>query len=417
MLRAEADDAWLDELVELARLSGGGGAIVLVVCDDEWQMGRLLRRWAELDRGRMSVATSLDMGDQRDVLLHVDPRMFGGLNLRRDLVAREGRLVAVWCSERDASALARQAPDFFDWISHRVDVGAALPDWLGATVRRLWPSRVGALAPGFDPSWLTTIVPSTEVVEWAAGDELPEPSMRRWLVMTIDDEEGPAMALARTLADEREDHCFRGVFFRGTLPADDLRALSPPLSLARASELLSPRFGPSAASVAALVGLEPDYVQALAVAEIFAPLGREPLSTADIEDSLYDLEPDEILDVCRFDGAAPSCLDRVVPPTVSFGEASTPTWAERWVRDVLAGADPSEGLEGEALAASTEYFPELEKTALVVAIDALERRGRFAEASDIIENRLLPLLQQRGEREALARERSRLARLRAASHT
>lgn len=43
------------------------------------------------------------------------------LNAQRPRFAEGGLKVILWCSAETSAGLAREAPDFFDWISHRVE--------------------------------------------------------------------------------------------------------------------------------------------------------------------------------------------------------------------------------------------------------------------------------------------------------
>ncbi|HSN97990.1 MAG TPA: tetratricopeptide repeat protein [Candidatus Nanopelagicales bacterium] len=50
----------------------------------------------------------------------------GWLNLQRPIFAERALKVVLWCDEETSAGLARKAPDFFDWIGHRVECPAGV---------------------------------------------------------------------------------------------------------------------------------------------------------------------------------------------------------------------------------------------------------------------------------------------------
>ncbi len=57
------------------------------------------------------------------------------LNAGRPLVADRDLKLVLWCSEETTLALSRQAPDFYDWISHVVELPKTVPGFVVAGLR------------------------------------------------------------------------------------------------------------------------------------------------------------------------------------------------------------------------------------------------------------------------------------------
>lgn len=66
------------------------------------------------------------------------------LNINRPIFAARALRVVLWCDAETSKALARQATDFFDWISHRVECPPGVPAFAVAGLR----SALLARAPG-----------------------------------------------------------------------------------------------------------------------------------------------------------------------------------------------------------------------------------------------------------------------------
>lgn len=141
---------WLDRLVVAIELSAGG---VLTLVDNA-APARL--REAYLQLRALDPRTELivdvrglaELPPGSTVILAITPQIarhdLDWLNLNRPVLSERGHRVALWCEDGAAGPLARGAPDFFDWISVRVDCPPA-PAALAVTDVR---AAIRARAPG-----------------------------------------------------------------------------------------------------------------------------------------------------------------------------------------------------------------------------------------------------------------------------
>ena len=110
--------------VELALHLATSGVIVLVARARDAHLPALLRA---LRRAHPAVAVCLSPAEldalppDAVVVYRPDPADADALNMGRPRFARDRWRVALWCAEATTVALARGAPDLFDWISHRVE--------------------------------------------------------------------------------------------------------------------------------------------------------------------------------------------------------------------------------------------------------------------------------------------------------
>lgn len=84
------------------------------------------------------------------------------LNLNRPVVSDLRLSVVLWCEDGAAASLARRAPDFFDWISARVDCPSAPAAHAVADVKRAIRARASGIAwdgPGLEET-LAAVRPS-----------------------------------------------------------------------------------------------------------------------------------------------------------------------------------------------------------------------------------------------------------------
>lgn len=114
---------WLAR-VELALRLASAGVIVLVDGARDAHLPALLRA---LSRARPDVAVCLSPGELDAqppgawIVYRPAPRDAEALNMGRPRFARDRWRVVLWCDAEASATLARGAPDFFDWISHRVE--------------------------------------------------------------------------------------------------------------------------------------------------------------------------------------------------------------------------------------------------------------------------------------------------------
>lgn len=122
---------WLDKLVVAIELSAQG-VLTLV---DHAAPARLREAYLRL-RARdpatdviVDVRRLAELPPGSTVILALTPPIPGDdldwLNLNRPVVSDRRHNVVLWCGHDMATVLARRAPDFFDWISARVDCPAA----------------------------------------------------------------------------------------------------------------------------------------------------------------------------------------------------------------------------------------------------------------------------------------------------
>ncbi|MFO0607137.1 MAG: hypothetical protein U0324_28505 [Polyangiales bacterium] len=73
------------------------------------------------------------------------------LNAARPLFSDRALKVVLWCSAETSAALARGAPDFFDWISHRVECPGGAPTFLLEGLRLAREAGAGGAVVVSDP--------------------------------------------------------------------------------------------------------------------------------------------------------------------------------------------------------------------------------------------------------------------------
>jgi tetratricopeptide (TPR) repeat protein len=143
---------WFDKLVVAIELSAQG---VLTLVDNA-ALTRLREAYLRL-RAR-DPATDLIVDVRRlaelppgtTVILVLKPPISGDdldwLNLNRPLVSDRRHNVVLWCEDDAAGILARGAPDFFDWISARVDCPPAPAAHAVADVKAAIRARASGIA-------------------------------------------------------------------------------------------------------------------------------------------------------------------------------------------------------------------------------------------------------------------------------
>jgi tetratricopeptide (TPR) repeat protein len=166
-----AEPHWFDKVVVAIDLSAHG-VLTLV---DHAAPSRLREAYLRL-RVR-DPATDLIVDVQRlaelppgiTVILAVTPSISSDaldwLNLNRPLVADRRLNIVLWCEDDAAAVLARGAPDFFDWISARVDCPPAPAAFAVADVKAAIRARAPGIAwagPGLEET-LTTVRPGRPI--------------------------------------------------------------------------------------------------------------------------------------------------------------------------------------------------------------------------------------------------------------
>jgi tetratricopeptide (TPR) repeat protein len=136
--------SWLARLSGILRLVRGGGVLVLVDRAQPARLGELVRSLlpAHPDLEVHTDAVRLARAEHGAVVVLIPaPEQATWLNLERPILAHRALRVILFSDAEGSTALARRAPDFFHWISHRLECpeGPPLPAVRGlrrAFVRR-----------------------------------------------------------------------------------------------------------------------------------------------------------------------------------------------------------------------------------------------------------------------------------------
>jgi hypothetical protein len=145
-----AQPHWLDRLVVAIELSAQG---VLTLVDNATP-ARLREAYLRLHTRDPATDVIVDVRRLAElppgttVILALKPPLGGDdldwINLNRPVVAERRHNIVLWCEDDAAAILARGAPDFFDWISARVDCPPAPAAHAVADVK----AAIRARAPG-----------------------------------------------------------------------------------------------------------------------------------------------------------------------------------------------------------------------------------------------------------------------------
>ena len=166
-----AQPRWLDKLVVAIELSAQG---VLTLVDNAAPT-RLREAYLRLHARDPATDVIVDVRRLAELppgttlILALKPPIGGDdldwLNLNRPLVSDRRYNVVLWCEDDAADALARGAPDFFDWISARVDCPPAPAAHAVADVKAAIRARACGIAwagPGFEET-LAAVRPGRKI--------------------------------------------------------------------------------------------------------------------------------------------------------------------------------------------------------------------------------------------------------------
>jgi tetratricopeptide (TPR) repeat protein len=134
---------WDERVARIVRLARAG---VMVLVDHAWdaRLPELLRAL----RGDSSVIVCtepdelFDLADGSTVVFVPLAEHAAALNAGRPRVAQRALKVVLWADRKVTVALARRAPDFFDWISHRVECPDGIPPHVVAGIETAERARV-----------------------------------------------------------------------------------------------------------------------------------------------------------------------------------------------------------------------------------------------------------------------------------
>jgi len=128
---SELEAPWLRHLQHLLALNLGLGVMILVQTDQDHLLAEVIRALSPSHPNLhvvTEVATLQAVPDDALIILSPNLEAAQWLNLQRPLFAQKRWKVVLWMSPADAIGLARSAPDFFDWISHRIEVPSPVSD-------------------------------------------------------------------------------------------------------------------------------------------------------------------------------------------------------------------------------------------------------------------------------------------------
>ncbi|HZF56212.1 MAG TPA: tetratricopeptide repeat protein [Polyangiaceae bacterium] len=133
---------WIEEIRQGLQLSPAG-VLILVDHAVPEKLGALVRALLA-DHPDLDVLTDVaelsQASDGAVVVFLPKASDAGWLNLNRPMFARKALKVVLFCEREVTEALSRQAPDFYDWISHRQECPA------GAAEHAIWGIRRALLA-------------------------------------------------------------------------------------------------------------------------------------------------------------------------------------------------------------------------------------------------------------------------------
>jgi tetratricopeptide (TPR) repeat protein len=133
---------WIEEIRQGLHLSPAG-VLILVDHAVPEKLGALVRALLA-DHPDLDVLTDVaelsQASDGAVVVFLPKASDAGWLNLNRPMFARKALKVVLFCEREVTEALSRQAPDFYDWISHRQECPA------GAAEHAIWGIRRALLA-------------------------------------------------------------------------------------------------------------------------------------------------------------------------------------------------------------------------------------------------------------------------------
>jgi tetratricopeptide (TPR) repeat protein len=125
---------------------GGRGLLVLLSGAADAQADALVALAAEADapngpapvvRVALGPSDLLAAPIGARVIVVQPERLAGWLNENRPVVTQRRLTVLLWCEAERVAALRRDAPDFLDWVSHRVEVPPTTPAYVAAAITRV----------------------------------------------------------------------------------------------------------------------------------------------------------------------------------------------------------------------------------------------------------------------------------------
>ncbi len=148
-----AIDPWVERVAGILGLAQGG-VIVLI---DRARIDHLRALVLALEASSGPVSVCLEPWEIEEVphgatvVYEPLPSHARELNAARPLFSDRALKVVLWCSAETSAALARGAPDLFDWISHRVECPGGAPTFLLEGLRLAREAGAGGAVVVSDP--------------------------------------------------------------------------------------------------------------------------------------------------------------------------------------------------------------------------------------------------------------------------
>ncbi|AUX22656.1 uncharacterized protein SOCEGT47_031600 [Sorangium cellulosum] len=344
------------------------------------------------------------------VILIPSPDQATWLNLERPLLAHRALRVILFSDPGTTTALARRAPDFFHWISHRLECPLGPPRPAVRGIQRALLSRAAGVAwsGGDFEAALSAALPGRHLRRASAAlsyeqmVEAARPSGNAWLAWT--DVDGPFRLQRVRWAMAEAGRRGRCVLVD---PAVTTPAFVPVhgtlLSVPEARTRLEDAGVGHAGRLAALLELEPEAV------EIAAGLRRMGVNETEIEAAAAEAADPGVVMAEMAEGrgvvigaALRARASGVGSPSRDAVETALRerTGAERWVEAARGAIDAGDARVAVLWAQRGLALAGEDPRALQVAGRALQRCGRYVEAAALSQKAVLLGEERRQTREA-----------------
>lgn len=344
------------------------------------------------------------------IILIPSPDQARWLNLERPLLAHRALRVILFSDSGTTTALARRAPDFFHWISHRLECPPGPPRPAVRGIQRALLSRAAGVAwsGGDVEAALSAALPgralrrASAALSYEQMVEAAKPKGNAWLAWT--DVDGPfrlqrvRWAMAEAGRRGRSALLDPAVTTPAFVPVHGT-LLSVPEAQARLEDVGVKHAG----RLAALLELEPEAV------ETAAALRRAGVSETEIEAAAAEADDPGVAVAEMAEGRG--VVIGAALRARAFGVGSPPrdavetalrerTGAERWVEAARGAIDAGDARVAVLWARRGLALAGEDPRALTAAGRALQRCGRYAEAAALSQKAVLLGEERRQTREA-----------------
>lgn len=320
------------------------------------------------------------------IILVPDPEQATWLNLERPIFANRALRVILFSTAETSSLLARRAPDFFSWISHRIEcpegppvhavrgIHAALRTrargiaWAGGD----FEAAFNAALPGRSLVRASAAMPYEQMVETA------KPSGKSWVAWS--DVDGPFRLRRVRWAVAEAGRRGRTVLLEPTVDAPEfLRVDGRMLDIKKACAELEEAGAKHAGRLAALLDLDPEVVR---FTSLLLEAGRKEESleaaawtAADASDVIAQLSDER--------GIGATTASKQSSPVESL-LLSRDTNGINWIDAARAALDEDEAEVASFWAKRALFFSGDDREALKIAGQALDRLGAHVEAETLL---------------------------------